>query len=165
MRNHILLLLACCLGLSGAVSCSTRQTPSSAQSPPSQAAADAAAAAKAKKEKEADIKAAKEAAEKERKEKAAAAKTQKAKEEADAKAAKKAKEEAARQAKAAKSNPAKPPSAGVVVNTNMTAAPAPDANAPLTREQSLANLTRRYINNEISPLEYQTERAKIMAGP
>jgi hypothetical protein len=165
MKNRTILILACCVGLSGAVSCSTRQAPSSAQSPPSQTDADAAAAAKAKKEKEAAAKAAKDAAEKARKEQAAAAKAQKAKEEEDAKAAKKAKEEAARQAKAAKSSPAKPESTSAVVNTNMTATPAPDANAPLTREQRLTNLTRRYVNNEISPLEYQTERAKIMAGP
>ena len=165
MRNRILLLLACCIGLSGAVSCSTRQTPTSAQSPPSQADADAAAAAKAKKEKDAEAKAAKDAAEKERKEKAAADKAQKAQKEADAKAAKKAQEEAARQAKAAKSTPAKAQAPNAVVNTNMMSIPAPDPNAPLTKEQKLTDLTRRYINNEISPLEYQTERAKIMNGP
>jgi len=113
MRNRILLLLACCIGLSGAVSCSTRQAPSFAQSPASQADADA----KAKKEK------------------------------------------------AAKSNPAKPESINATINTNIISAPAPDANAPLTKEQKLTNLTRHYINNEITPLEYQTERAEIMAGP
>ena len=50
MRNRILLLLACCLGLYAGVSCTTRKAPSSSpQPPPGQTAADA----KAEKEKQA----------------------------------------------------------------------------------------------------------------
>ena len=48
--------------------------------------------------------------------------------------------------------PAAPPAA---------AAPA----GPQSKEQRLADLLRRYNADEITPLEYHTERAKIIAEP
>ena len=190
MRKRTLLLLACCIGLSGGLSCTTRQAPSS-QPPASQADADAkakklqaAADAKAKKEKEAaDAKATKEAAEKARKEKAAqtaeqraqaahdqamaaaAAKAKKEKDAADAKALKKAKDDAAREAKAQKSKPTAPESASLPGMTTSAPVPATAANAPSAKEQKLNDLNHRYINNQVTPLQYQVERAKILAEP
>jgi len=177
MRNLTVLFLACGIGLAGGLSCTTRQAPSSSTQPPaSQTAADA----KARKEQEAaDAKAAKEAAEKARKEKAAqaaeqrakaehdqalavaAAKAKKDKDAADAKALKKAKEDADRQAKAQKSNGSAPKSA----TTNMPSGPSATPSAPLTKEQKLDNLNSRYSHDEISPQQYQVERAKILAEP
>ncbi len=44
------------------------------------------------------------------------------------------------------------------------AAPAPiPAMAPTTKEGKLAELTRRYLNDEVTPREYHTQRAKILA--
>lgn len=174
------------------MSCTTRQAPSST-SPPSGSQADAetkarkqqeAAEAKAKKEKEAaDAKAAKDAAEKARKEKAAqdaeqkakarhdqemalaAAKAKKEKDAADAKAMKKAQADAARQAKIQKPGGSMPPSAGASTMTNSAAAPAANPNEPPTKDQQLGDLMRRYQHDEISPRQYQIERAKILAGP
>jgi len=141
------------------VSCTTRKAPSSSpQPPPGQAAADAkaekkkqAADAKAEKEKEAaDAKAVKAAAAEARKKKDLEAKQ----------AAAAAKKEAAA-AKAAKLHPA------TASSTNSTNAPGPvlNPNAPLTKEQKLNDLNSRYKNDELSSLEYQTERAKILAEP
>jgi hypothetical protein len=184
MKTRALSLLACGIALSLGLSCATRQAPSSpSQSPPGQSAADAqaqkekaAAEAKAKKEKEAaDAKAKKE-------KEAADALAKKEKEAADAKAKKEAadkarqekadhdqamaaaatdkKEKAAADAKALKQ--AQDIAAG---KTATPLGPALDPNAPLTREQKLNNLTRRYKNDEITPQEYQIQRAKILAGP
>jgi len=172
MRNRLSLLLACCIGLCGGLSCTTHKTlPSPAQPPAGQAAADA----KAKKQQaEADAKAAKEAAENARKAKAAqaaeqaaktqqdramavaAAKAKKEKDAEDAKALKKAQADAARQAKGEKANASKP-----------ATAPVPTANSygPLTEDRKLNNLARRYENDELTPLRYQIERAKIIAEP
>jgi hypothetical protein len=42
----------------------------------------------------------------------------------------------------------------------------PNGSTPASaKEQELNNLTRRYMNDEISPREYQTERARILAEP
>jgi hypothetical protein len=43
------------------------------------------------------------------------------------------------------------------------AAPAPDASQ--SKEQRLRELLRRYNADEITPLQYHTERAKIVAEP
>ena len=40
-----------------------------------------------------------------------------------------------------------------------------DAKAPLTKEQKLKDLDRRYINGEITPQQYHPERARILAEP
>jgi regulator of protease activity HflC (stomatin/prohibitin superfamily) len=181
MRNFTLLLLACGIGFAGGLSCTTRQAPSSSPQPPGD---QAAAEAKAKKEKEAaDAKAAKEAAEKARKEKAAqaaeqqakarhdqemavaAAKAKQEKDAADARTAKKAQDEAARLAKTQKSSGSPPPSAKPTANTNTVPVPDANLNVPLTKEQKLSDLDRRYNNDEIDSRQYQVERAKIMAGP
>lgn len=141
MRNRILLLLACCLGLYGGVSCTTRKAPSSSpQPPPGQTAADA----KAEKEKQ-----------------AAEAKAKKERQAAEAKA-KKDKEAAA---KAAKLHPGTDSSTNAAVSSTNAPGPALNPNAPLTKEQKLNDLNRRYKNDEISSPDYQTERAKILAEP
>jgi len=179
MRNFTVLLLACGIGFAGGWSCTTRQAPpSSPQSPGSQAAAEA------KKEKDAaDAKAAKEAAAQARKEKAAqvaqqqakaehdhamavaAAKAKQEKDAADAKALKKEKEDAARQAKAQKSSGSAPKSASPAAGTNTPSGPAANPDVPLTQEQKLNDLNRRYNSSEISPGQYQIERAKILGEP
>jgi len=43
--------------------------------------------------------------------------------------------------------------------------PAAPTYLTLTKEQKLNELTRRYKNDEITPLQYQTERARIIAEP
>ena len=35
----------------------------------------------------------------------------------------------------------------------------------MTKEQKLADLLRKYRNDEITPQQYHTERAKILAEP
>ena len=46
--------------------------------------------------------------------------------------------------------------------SKIAATPIP-AMAPTTKEGKLAELTRRYLNDEITPREYHTQRAKILA--
>jgi hypothetical protein len=59
--------------------------------------------------------------------------------------------------------------------TSATAKPAPSATTPAaakasaagpaTKEERLADLLRRYKNNEITPYQYHTERARILSEP
>ena len=70
-----------------------------------------------------------------------------------------------RPAAPAKSNAPAPASANLPAKTNPPPVPAAVPNAPLTKEQRLNDLNRRYRNDELSPVQYQTERAKIMAEP
>jgi hypothetical protein len=72
---------------------------------------------------------------------------------------------AARPAAPVKSNPPAPASASAPAKTTAPPVPAAAPNAPLTKEQRLNDLNRRYRNDELSPVQYQTERAKIMAEP
>ena len=46
--------------------------------------------------------------------------------------------------------------------SKIAATPIP-AMAPTTKEGKLAELTRRYLNDEVTPREYHTQRAKILA--
>jgi hypothetical protein len=143
MKKRFLLLLACCAGLSAGLSCTTRKVPSSPPaSPPGQAAADAeasndaVAAANLRREQDESLA-------------AAEAKAKKIQDAATAKALKKAQAEAARQAKSPQS-----------------ATPAATATKALSaKEQKLNDLNSRYINGQITPEEYHTERAKIVAEP
>jgi colicin import membrane protein len=137
------MLLACCVGFSAGLSCTSRKPPSSSpQSPPSQVAADAEAT---KKQAAADAEDSKKAE--------AAAKLKKEQDDtlakAQAKALKQAQAEADRKAKAAKSDKPR----------------ATDTNAPMTKAQKLDDLTRRYMKDGITPDDYHAERAKIAAEP
>jgi hypothetical protein len=80
-------------------------------------------------------------------------------------AAAKSKKDQDAAAAAQKPQPAAPESANPAPKTNTAALPARGSAAPLTKEQRLNDLLGRYKNDEITPLEYQTERAKIMAEP
>jgi NADH dehydrogenase/NADH:ubiquinone oxidoreductase subunit G len=117
----------------------------------------AAAVAKARKEQAAELAAQAAKAKKEQDAQAAAAAAQAKKEQAAAAVAlSKSQADAARQTQAQKSSRTAPPPANSATNT---------ANAPLTKWQQLSILNRRYQNDEVSPLDYQTERAKILAEP
>jgi hypothetical protein len=88
------------------------------------------------------------------------------KEAADAQALKKAQEDAALKAEAGQVNRTPPEPANLPARTTTAPVPATtDANASLSKEQRLTDLTRRYKNDEITPVQYQTERAKIMVEP
>ena len=60
-----------------------------------------------------------------------------------------------------RSKPVAKPAAPTLVS-KATPAPIP-AMAPTTKEGKLAELTRRYLNDEVTPREYHTQRAKILA--
>ena len=60
-----------------------------------------------------------------------------------------------------RSKPVAKPAAPTLVS-KATPAPIP-AIAPTTKEGKLAELTRRYLNDEVTPREYHTQRAKILA--
>ncbi len=50
--------------------------------------------------------------------------------------------------------------------TTSAPATATAGNAPTTaKEQKLNDLNHRYIANQVTPLQYQVERAKILAEP
>lgn len=161
MRYFSLLLLACGVGLAGGLSCASHKAPPSSPPPPSsQAAADA----NAQKEKDAQAAEMKAKAEHDQAMAVAAAKAKKEKDAADAKAQKKAQEEAARQAKAQKSNDSAPKSASPATGTNMAPVAAETPNAPLTKEQMLNDLNRRYISSEISPGMTKSNAPKSWPG-
>ena len=69
------------------------------------------------------------------------------------------------EAKAQKSGKTAPRSANLTAKTNTAPGPAANPNAPLTKEQKLNDLDRRYKSDEITPLQYQNDRAKILAEP
>jgi hypothetical protein len=58
-----------------------------------------------------------------------------------------------------------PPKAGAPAPFATLPAPTTPTYLTLTKEQQLNELTRRYKNDEITPLQYQTERAKLIAEP
>jgi type IV secretory pathway VirB10-like protein len=203
MRNGTLLVLACCIGLSGGWSCATHQAPSSSvQPPPSQAEAEARAAKQsaekerqeqaadaaaqkaqaqaeerkrlaaeqqAKAQRDQELTAARLAREQETKTAAAAAREQKEKDAAEAKARKEKDAAAAKALKQAQADaarqtkPEKP--TNLAAKTTTEPVPTMDAKAPLTKEQKLKDLDRRYINGEITPQQYHPERARILAEP
>ena len=183
MKKPLLLLLACCIGLSAGLSCTTRKAQSSsAQSLPGQAAADAEArkkaateaklkqyedakiaadAAEAKKAEEAKISAADAEA---RKKAVSEAKLKREQDESLAIAEAKARKlQDAAAAKALKKSQA---DAARQANTPQSARPAAAATGALSaKAQKLDDLNRRYINGQITPEEYHAERAKIVAEP
>ncbi|MGA3182248.1 MAG: hypothetical protein ABSF38_18120 [Verrucomicrobiota bacterium] len=57
---------------------------------------------------------------------------------------------------------AQPPAAG---EPSPASAAAANANGPATREEKLADLLRQWRDGEITPLQYHTRRALIIAGP
>ncbi len=52
-----------------------------------------------------------------------------------------------------------------VAQPTAAATPTPQVQAPSTKEQKLADLLRKYKNDEITPQQYHTERARIIAEP
>jgi DNA polymerase III gamma/tau subunit len=117
-------------------------------------------AAKAEKQKQSDAMAAAKAAKAEKQRQADIA-------EAIKEATANAKLKQAPQAKKAlavneKPQPTKP---GEPASSASMPVPAAPTYLTLTKEQKLNELTRRYKNDEITPLQYQTERARIIAEP
>ncbi len=76
-------------------------------------------------------------------------------------------QEAKKQTDSQPETPAPAPARAAPASTQAApaAAPGPGSGAEMTRDQKLADLLRRYKADEISPADYHSERAKILAEP